>query len=242
MRVPADARSRLDDLEQRQIRRPPAGLRFGGLTAGLELRNRREFSGPVLAASEVAVSGRLESVSLTVSATEKWLVTGPNGSGKSTLLEVLAGQLDPTGGSVNAPAGLRIGMLSKDVDLPDPFERGDQRSVRQAYQDLLGAELAEQAPLSRFGLIAGRDENRPLLALSLGQQRRLALAVLLADPPDVLLLDEPTNHLSLLLVTELEAAIPGYPGTVVVASHDRWLRRNWTGQRFEMAADGDSPV
>jgi macrolide transport system ATP-binding/permease protein len=44
------------------------------------------------------------------------------------------------------------------------------------------------------------------------------------------------------LVTELEAAIPGYPGTVVVASHDRWLRRNWTGQRFEMAADGDSPV
>ncbi|MEA5121058.1 MAG: ABC-F family ATP-binding cassette domain-containing protein [Propionibacterium sp.] len=237
-----DARSRLDDLEQRQIRRPPAGLRFGGLTAGLELRNRREFSGPVLAASEVAVSGRLESVSLTVSATEKWLVTGPNGSGKSTLLEVLAGQLDPTGGSVNAPAGLRIGMLSQDVDLPDPFERGDQRSVRQAYQDLLGAELAEQAPLSRFGLIAGRDENRPLLALSLGQQRRLALAVLLADPPDVLLLDEPTNHLSLLLVTELEAAIPGYPGTVVVASHDRWLRRNWTGQRFEMAADGDSPV
>ena len=91
-------------------------------------------------------------------------------------------------------------------------------------------------------MIAGRDENRPLLALSLGQQRRLALAVLLADPPDVLLLDEPTNHLSLLLVTELEAAIPGYPGTVVVASHDRWLRRNWTGQRFEMAADGDSPV
>lgn len=246
-----DARSRLDDLEQRQIRRPPADLQFGGLTVGRSQgaaphagssvpgarseSSRREFSGPVLAASDVAVAGRLASTSLTVSAAEKWLVTGPNGSGKSTLLKVLAGMLQPTGGSVNAPAGLRIGMLSQDVDLPDPAGRGDQRTVRQTYQDLVGEEIAERAQLSKFGLVSGRDENRPLAALSVGQQRRLALAVVLADPPDVLLLDEPTNHLSLLLVTELEAAIPGYPGAVVVASHDRWLRRNWTGLRLSLS-------
>ncbi len=229
-----DIRSRLDGLEERQIRRPPAELQFGGLTASSAPAEQRALSGPVLVASNVAVPGRLESVSLAISAADKWLVTGPNGSGKSTLLKVLAGRLAPSVGSVNAPAGLRIGMLSQDVDLPDRFNRGERRTVRQAYQDLLGPELAERIPLSKLGLIAGRDENRPLAALSLGQQRRLALAVLLADPPDVLLLDEPTNHLSLLLVTELEAAIPGYPGAIVVASHDRWLRRNWDGLHLEI--------
>lgn len=73
--------------------------------------------------------------------------------------------------------------------------------------------------------------------LSVGQLRRLQLAALLADPPDVLLLDEPTNHLSLLLVTELEAAIPNYPGSVVIASHDRWLRHGWTGQILNLGSD-----
>lgn len=83
-------------------------------------------------------------------------------------------------------------------------------------------------PLSTFKLLAGRDENRSVDVLSVGQQRRLTLAVLLADPPEVLLLDEPTNHLSLTLVNQIEAAIPAYPGTVLIASHDRWLRHNWT--------------
>ncbi|WP_334143402.1 AAA family ATPase, partial [Corynebacterium nuruki] len=73
-----------------------------------------------------------------------------------------------------------------------------------------------------------------ILELGLGQQRRVALAVLLADPPAVLLLDEPDNHLSLSLVTALEEAIPAYPGAVVVASHDRWLRDRWTGERLEL--------
>ncbi|GFZ93052.1 hypothetical protein GCM10011359_23050 [Nesterenkonia alkaliphila] len=70
--------------------------------------------------------------------------------------------------------------------------------------------------------------------LSTGQQRRLELAVLLAEPPELLLLDEPTNHYSLLLATELEAAIPHYPGAVVIASHDRWLRRTWQGSRLHL--------
>jgi len=99
---------------------------------------------------------------------------------------------------------------------------------------MVGVARAEQVPLSTFGLIAPWDQNRLVEALSVGQQRRLALASQLADPPDVLLLDEPTNHLSLALVTELEAAIPGYPGAVVVASHDRWLRRNWSGDVLEL--------
>ncbi len=230
-----DARSRLEDLEQRQVREPPRELRFRGLAgADVGAGARREGSGPVLAASDAAVAGRLAPVSLTVSAGERWLVTGANGSGKSTLLRLLAGELEPTAGTLGGAGALRVGLLAQDVDLPDPQHRGRGRTARQAYEDLVGADRAAGVPLGVHGLIAGRDEDRPVAALSVGQQRRLALAVLLADPPDVLLLDEPTNHLSLLLVTEIEAALDGYPGTVVVASHDRWLRRTWTGRTLRL--------
>jgi macrolide transport system ATP-binding/permease protein len=72
--------------------------------------------------------------------------------------------------------------------------------------------------------------------LSTGQQRRLALATLLANPPDLLLLDEPTNHLSLTLVTELEEAMETATGTVLVASHDRWLRQRWSGELLTLTS------
>ncbi|WP_159616639.1 ABC-F family ATP-binding cassette domain-containing protein [Arthrobacter zhaoguopingii] len=229
-----DARARLEVLEERQIRKPPRELRFQGLTAGRSGPCRQD-TGPVLTVAEAAVAGRLGATSLTLSAGEKVLITGPNGSGKSTLLLLLAGALLPDAGTVTAAPTLRAGLLAQDVDLPDPRGRGSGRTTRRAYQDLVGEARAEQVPLRSFGLIAPRDENRPVAALSVGQQRRLALAVLLADPPDLLLLDEPTNHLSLFLATQLEAAIPDYPGAVVVASHDRWLRRTWKGNRLSLA-------
>jgi macrolide transport system ATP-binding/permease protein len=77
--------------------------------------------------------------------------------------------------------------------------------------------------------LRGRDLHRPVRELSIGQQRRLALALIIAKPPHLFLLDEPTNHLSLGLATELEDALGSYPGAVVVASHDRWLRSHWAG-------------
>ncbi|WP_130866499.1 ATP-binding cassette domain-containing protein [Acidipropionibacterium timonense] len=101
--------------------------------------------------------------------------------------------------------------------------------VSESYADLVGEDLAQSSPLTTFGLIAARDQNRPVGELSVRQQRRLALAVLLARPPQILLLDEPTNHFSLDLVTALEDSFDDYPGTLVVASHDRWLRRRWGG-------------
>ncbi|MDN5583251.1 MAG: ATP-binding cassette domain-containing protein, partial [Corynebacterium sp.] len=233
-----DSRSRLEKLEESQVRKSPAELTFAGLTAaGRDDTAGR--TGPVLVAAGVEVAGRLPRTSVTVNGDEKLLVTGPNGSGKSTLLEVLAGTLAPSAGTVGgvgsgAGSGVSVGHLTQEVVLPDPAGRGPGRTVERAYRDAVGDELADAVPLATFGLIHPRDESRPLAELSLGQQRRVSLAVLLADPPDVLLLDEPDNHLSLSLFTALEEAIPAYPGAVVVASHDRWLRRRWAGERLEL--------
>ncbi len=74
--------------------------------------------------------------------------------------------------------------------------------------------------------------------LSVGQQRRLALALLVAGDSDLLLLDEPTNHVSLALADELEEALQRSAGTVVVASQDRWLRRRWDGPSRPLASAG----
>lgn len=234
-----DARSRLESLRTEQIRKPPRQLKFAGLAVGGGPASSSVCEpGPALLATQVSVAGRLAPTTLAVGARDRWLLNGPNGCGKSTLLSVLAEQLQPTSGSVFRAPDISVGLLTQEVDLPDPHDRGPSRTVLQTYSDLVGNERAEAVPLAAFRLIAGRDEHHPLAALSTGQQRRLALAVVLANPPDVLLLDEPTNHLSLLLVTELERAIPDYPGAVVVASHDRWLRRSWSGHHLDLTEAG----
>lgn len=78
------------------------------------------------------------------------------------------------------------------------------------------------------------DVGKPVGQVSAGQRRRLALAVLTACPPQLLLLDEPTNHLSPRLCDELEEALGSGPGPIVLASHDRWLRRRWRGGELRL--------
>ena len=228
-----DARARLTDLEDRQIRKPPRKLEFQGLTVAGDPRPIGALE-PVLTTVNAALKDRLPPTSLSISRGEKWLITGPNGSGKSTLLGLLTGTLKPTSGQVTRTPVDHVRLLAQETALPDPYDRGPTRTVLDAYTDLVGAERAARVPLGTFGLIASRDHNRRVQELSVGQQRRLALAGVLADPPEILLLDEPTNHFSLSLVTALEDALVQYPGTVVVASHDRWLRKRWQGQRLTL--------
>jgi macrolide transport system ATP-binding/permease protein len=177
-------------------------------------------SGHIVSLRGVRVPGRLEVDRLDLSGDGRLLVTGANGTGKSTLLNVLAGTLEPGTGSVLRRKGLRVGILAQDDYWVDPA-----RTPRQLYE----ASGAACVPLMELGLVAPRDLDRPVGVLSVGQRRRVALALLLANPPNLLLLDEPTNHLSLSLADELEQALGTAPGAVVVASHDRWLRRRWDG-------------
>ncbi|WP_313818540.1 ATP-binding cassette domain-containing protein [Citricoccus sp.] len=259
-----EAAMALARLEESQVSRPPAVVSFVGLAAAAPSRavGSGSFSdvtggvaggdhrsaahgqrtgrpasgaGPVLVATEVAVTGRLAPVSLHLGARSRLLITGPNGSGKSTLLRLLAEDLRPDAGSVTTTGRLTIGLLGQDAEHLAEAEQGRQEAtVAESYRRAVGDATAQRVPLGTFGLIAGRDEQRRVRDLSVGQRRRLDLAVLLADPPDVLLLDEPTNHFSLLLSTQLEASIPSYPGAVVVASHDRWLGAGWQGEQLEL--------
>ncbi|MEL5957186.1 ABC-F family ATP-binding cassette domain-containing protein [Streptomyces sp. CLV115] len=187
---------------------------------------------------DVRVPGRLDVARLDVPATERLLVTGGNGTGKSTLLSVLAGRLAAEG-DVRRRPGLTVGLLAQDT----VFSRPD-RTGRETYERSLGAERAEEVPLRSLGLLHEADLDKPVGQLSVGQRRRLALALLVARPPELLLLDEPTNHLSPRLCDELEAALGTGPGAIVLASHDRWLRRRWQGHEIRLSpgrAHGDEP-
>ncbi|GLP70920.1 ABC transporter ATP-binding protein [Streptomyces sp. TUS-ST3] len=224
-----NATRRLEELERTRVGEPPRPLRF---TAGeLAARTEEEHPGhsdPLVSLHDVRVPGRLAPLGLKVTATERLLITGGNGTGKSTLLAVLAGHL-PSEGEVYRRLGLTVGLLTQDT----VFERPD-RTVRDTYELSLGPQRAERVPLSSLGLLAEADLAKPVGALSVGQRRRLALALLVAHPPQLLLLDEPTNHLSPVLCDELEAALGPGPGAIVLASHDRWLRRRWQGREHRL--------
>jgi macrolide transport system ATP-binding/permease protein len=218
-----DATRRLGELERSQVRKPPEPLRFRAPALAAA-----SGGGVLLSLRGIRVPGRLTLGRLDVSATDRLLVTGPNGAGKSTLLAVLAGHIDPAG-QVSRRRRLRVGLLAQDT----VFARPDCTAA-QAYEAALGPERAGAVPLRSLGLVAPRDLATPVGNLSAGQRRRLALALLLADPPDLLLLDEPTNHLSPALADELEDAFGASPGAIVVATHDRWLRSRWQGTELRL--------
>lgn len=90
--------------------------------------------------------------------------------------------------------------------------------------------------MQRLGLFRPDELAIPVAALSYGQRRRLALALLVSESHDLLLLDEPTNHLAPELVDELESALDSYDGAIVMVTHDRMLHRRFKGSRLELKA------
>ncbi|MGV8880982.1 MAG: ABC-F family ATP-binding cassette domain-containing protein [Rhodoglobus sp.] len=216
-----NAQARLDYLTDTRVSEPAPALTFAGIPKGSHILDREE---PLITVEGAVVSERLTLDEFRVEPREYTLITGANGSGKSTMLWMLAGRLAPQQGAVRRQRGVRTALLEQDVRFADP-----NVSAARVYEVALGERRAETVPLATLGLLGARDLDRPVGQLSIGQQRRLALALIIAKPPHVFLLDEPANHLSLALATELEDALGSYPGAVIVASHDRWLRGRWQG-------------
>lgn len=227
-----NAQERLRRLEASPVDRPPVPLRLnvdlaadpGAAASDAELSGvgpsgSAQDGAPVLAVHGVCVPGRLGTTDFQAGPGEKVLITGPNGAGKSTLLSVLAGTLDPAAGSVTRPE--RVGYLQQELELP---QRPSLRLL-PAFAAGLGGNIDEHAEaLLRLGLFRTSEFHVPVGSLSAGQQRRLALARLLLGGYGTLVVDEPTNHLAPVLVEQLEAALAGFTGTLVMVSHDRALR------------------
>ncbi|WUW25914.1 ATP-binding cassette domain-containing protein [Streptomyces sp. NBC_01463] len=226
------ARTRLEALRRAPVPVPPQPLRF---SAGLALADEGAGDrGPLVELTSVAVGDRLSLPALRLERGQRLLVSGPNGAGKSTLLRVLAGDLAPDTGTVRRRA--RIGYLPQELPV-----RPTRRTLLATFAAGRPGHADEYTGLLlALGLFRPEDLSVPVAALSVGQQRRLALARLVTRPADLLVLDEPTNHIALDLVEELEAALAAHEGAVVVVSHDRSFRGRFTGDRLEL--DAGRPV
>ncbi|MDX2909465.1 ABC-F family ATP-binding cassette domain-containing protein [Streptomyces griseiscabiei] len=213
---------RQDDLEHHKVTAPVPPRRFHMP----ELPARP--GAPLLRAQEVSVDGRLHRpTTAAVASGDRLAVTGPNGAGKSTLLSVLAGRLAPTTGRVHRARTVRLHLLGQESPHPTRRRARDLYEAHTARLVTAGVlQQGEVVGLGALGLLTSRDAGKPVADLSTGQQRRLDLALALATRPHVLLLDEPTNHLSIALVDELTEALRATDAAVVVATHDRQLRRD----------------
>jgi ATP-binding cassette subfamily F protein uup len=143
-------------------------------------------------------------------------IVGPNGSGKSTLLDIIAGRLAPAAGAVERGTTVRMGYYDQAGRDLDPTLR-----VRDAVAGRAGKPSWEQARLMERFWFDDDAQWAPIATLSGGERRRLQLLLVLAELPNVVLLDEPTNDLDLDTLRVVEDYLDGWPGSLVVVSHDR---------------------
>lgn len=192
---------------------------------------------------------------------QKTAIVARNGTGKSTLLKCIAGLETPDEGIISFNKGLRVGYLDQHVEMTASHSLVDEMLDRdepvsnaiRTYEhltaqgiegDALQEAIARMTELEawdhearvkrllfQFGL---RDLEQPVNTLSGGQQKRLAMAKVLIDMPDVLILDEPTNHLDLHMIEQLEAelSVPGV--TLLLVTHDRYFLDNVCDEIIEL--------
>ncbi|MFC3072316.1 ABC-F family ATP-binding cassette domain-containing protein [Shinella pollutisoli] len=149
-------------------------------------------------------------------------LVGPNGAGKTTLLKLLTGQLEPDGGTVKLGTNLEIATLDQrreDLNLDDTLAhyltdgRGETLLVNGEQRHVTGY-------MKEF-LFQPEQARTPIRNLSGGERARLMLARILSRPVNLLILDEPTNDLDIETLDLLQEIVSGFPGTVLLVSHDR---------------------
>jgi ATP-binding cassette subfamily F protein 3 len=160
---------------------------------------------------------------------EKIAVVGVNGAGKSTFLKCLAGQVEPTSGSVTIGANVNLGYFSQhSMDLLDP-----KKTVFETVQDVMPmVSIGVIRNLCAAFLFQGDDVDKRIDRLSGGEKSRVVLAMLLARPINFLVLDEPTNHLDIQSREVLLEALKNFAGTVILVSHDRHFLRSLVSRVF----------
>ncbi|HTZ86844.1 MAG TPA: ABC-F family ATP-binding cassette domain-containing protein [Solirubrobacteraceae bacterium] len=181
----------------------------------------------------------LNEVTWRLGPSDRIAIVGVNGSGKTSLIKLLAGELQPTSGTIERGSTVRVAHLSQRT----PEVAGDLRvldSLREVRSHATlsdGQEITAEMLCERFGF-RGEKAYAPVERLSGGERRRLALMRLLMAGPNVLLLDEPTNDLDVDTLTALEDLLDGWPGTLVVVSHDRYFVERACDEVYAITGEG----
>jgi ATPase subunit of ABC transporter with duplicated ATPase domains len=184
----------------------------------------------------VSFGGRpvLRDVEWRIGPGERTGIVGANGAGKSTLLGLIAGTVTPDSGRVKRGKTVQLAMLDQQpgvlADVEGDLVREVLGRLRAGYR-VDGREMTPAQLLERLGF--GREHLSARVSdLSGGQRRRLQLMITLLREPNVLVLDEPTNDVDTDMLTATEDLLDTWPGTLIVASHDRYLLERVTDQQY----------
>ena len=178
----------------------------------------------------------LDDVDWIIGPGDRYGIVGANGIGKTTLLRIIQGLQPLDSGRVKIGQTVRFAVLSQHLD--ELRKLGDDR-VRQVISRysrrtmLDGKEMTPGQLLERLGFTKD-DQNESLCDLSGGQKRRLALMLILLDEPNVLILDEPGNDLDTDMLAAVESLLDGWPGTLLLVTHDRYLMERVTDHQFAL--------
>ena len=178
----------------------------------------------------------LDDVDWIIGPGDRYGIVGANGIGKTTLLRIIQGLQPLDSGRVKIGQTVRFAVLSQHLD--ELRKLGDDR-VRQVISRysrrtmLDGKEMTPGQLLERLGFTKD-DQNEPVCDLSGGQKRRLALMLILLDEPNVLILDEPGNDMDTDMLAAVESLLDGWPGTLLLVTHDRYLMERVTDHQFAL--------
>ncbi|WGW12927.1 ABC-F family ATP-binding cassette domain-containing protein [Saxibacter everestensis] len=171
---------------------------------------------------------------------DRYGVVGVNGAGKTTLFKLITGALSPGSGRIKRGKTLQPAMLSQEVrELDDVMQLRTVEVIRaeREFFTIGGQDVSAGQLVERLGFTRERAWTR-VADLSGGERRRLQMLRLLVGEPNLLLLDEPTNDLDTDTLAALEDLLDGWPGTLLVISHDRYLLERVTDRQVALLGDG----
>lgn len=178
----------------------------------------------------------LDDVDWIIGPGDRYGIVGANGIGKTTLLRIIQGLQPLDRGRVKIGQTVRFAVLSQHLDELTKLGNDRVRQVISRYSRrtmLDGKEMTPGQLLEHLGFTKD-DQNEPVCDLSGGQKRRLALMLILLDEPNVLILDEPGNDLDTDMLAAVESLLDGWPGTLLLVTHDRYLMERVTDHQFAL--------